>query len=280
MGLNPTVRGRYEVSKKILIVEDEPDIRAALAAWFEDEGFEISEADNGLGGLLEFERFDPDLALLDMDMPGMNGVELCSRIRELSPIPLVMFTAAADVENVQAAIDEGATDWVLKHNGFDALIDRITDHLNVERQNINTSEFDEPVAAQVLNSPEHDTSSTEHKLNIDDSGEFDTDSPTPDDLWTWSGEYFGFREGDELWTHDGRHVGRFRRGAEIFRPDGLYMGVVMEGRLIVDWHRTARRASSFTPSADRSGHRRFAERTPFDMQIGFKDFLSPSYSLK
>jgi CheY-like chemotaxis protein len=268
------------VSKKILIVDDEADIRAALAACFEDEGFEITEADNGIGGLLEFERFHPDLPLLDMDMPGMNGVELCSRIRELSHIPLVMFTAAADVEQVQAAIDEGATDWILKHNGFDALIERITEHLNVERQSINTADFDETVSAQVLNPPEHDTSSVERGVNVDEVGGFDTGSPTADDLWTWSGEYFGFREGVDLWAYDGRHVGRFRRDAEIFRPDGLYMGVVMGDRLVVDWHRTAHRASSFTPSENRIGHRRFVDRVPFDMQIGFKYFPSPDYSLK
>jgi len=204
------------VSKKILIVDDEAYIRAALAAWFDDEDFEISEADNGFGGLLEFERFHPDLALLDMDMPGMNGVELCSRIRELSRIPLVMFTAVADVEEVQAAIDEGATDWILKHNGFDAFIERITAHLDVERRSINSADFDEAVAAQVLNPPERDMSSTGHEVNVDGAGEFDTGSPTADDLCTWSGEYFGFREGAELWTYDGRHVGRFRRGSEIF----------------------------------------------------------------
>ena len=268
------------MSKKILIVDDEADIRAALVAWFEEEGFETTESDNGIGGLLEFERFHPDLALLDMDMPGMNGVELCSRIRELSRIPLVMFTAAADIEEVQAAIEEGATDWILKHNGFDALIERITEHLNVERRSISEVDFDEDVAAQVLTPPGRDMSSAGHRVDIDQAGRFDTDSPTADDLWTWSGEYFGFREGVDLWTYDGRHVGRFRRGSEIFRPDGMYMGVVMEGRLVVDWYSTARRASSFTPSENRIGHRKFADRAPFDMQIGFKDFPNPDSSLR
>lgn len=261
--------------KKILIVDDEVDIRAALTAWFEEEGFEITEADNGIEGLLEFERFHPDLALLDMNMPGMNGVELCSRIREISRVPLVMFTAAADADEVHAAIEEGATDWILKRNGFDALIARITEHLNVERRSISEADFDEPASAQVLAPPDGDISGSVQSVDINEAGGFDTDSPSADDLWTWSGEYFGFREGAELWTYDGRHVGRFRRDAEVFRPDGLYMGVVMEGRLVVDWHRTARRASSFTPSESRTGHRRFADRSPFDMQIGFKDFPSP-----
>ena len=177
MGLYPAVRGRYEVSKKILIVEDEADIRAALVAWFEEEGFETTESDNGIGGLLEYERSQPAIALLYMDMPGMNGVELCSRIRALSPIPLVMFTVAADVGKVEAAIEEGATDWILKHNGFDALIDRITEHLNVERRSICEADFDQGVAAQILTTPERDMSSAGHRIDIDQVGEFEPIHP-------------------------------------------------------------------------------------------------------
>lgn len=55
------------MSKKILIVEDESDIRAALVAWLEDEEYEVAESSNGIDGLAEFERFHPDLALLDMN---------------------------------------------------------------------------------------------------------------------------------------------------------------------------------------------------------------------
>jgi CheY-like chemotaxis protein len=268
------------VSKKILIVEDEADIRAALTAWFEDEGFETAEADNGIGGLMEFERVRPDIALLDMNMPGMSGIELCQRIREFSETPLVMFTAEADVDEVQTAIAKGATDWVLKQGGFDALIDRITAHLSVERESMSTTELDEPVSAQVLSPLEPTSSGSSQRVGIDALGEIEIDVPSPDDLWTWSGEYFGFRDGAELWTYEGVHAGRFRRDTEIFRPDGLYMGDVIDGRLIVDWHKTARRASSFAPSDDRSGRQKYSDREPFDMQIGYKDFPSVTELIK
>jgi DNA-binding response OmpR family regulator len=264
------------VNKRILIVEDEADIRAALTAWIEDEGFDIAEADNGIDGLSEFERFKPDLALLDLNLPGISGVELCRRIRQRSQIPLVMFTAAADVEEVQAAINEGATDWVLKHSGFDNLIDRITEHLNVEREGLSKAEFDEPVSAQVLSPIDSHSDGLQQTVAITQDGDLDLSSPTADDLWTWSGEYFGFREGDDLWTFAGYHVGRFRRGVEVFRPDGLYLGDVMDGRLIVDWHKTARRASSFVPYEDKTPREKFADREQFDMQIGFKDFPGPT----
>jgi CheY-like chemotaxis protein len=269
------VQGGVEVSKKILIVEDESDIRAALVAWLEDEEYEVAQSSNGIDGLAEFERFHPDLALLDMNLPGASGIDLCRRIRQVSSVPLVMFTAVADMEEVQAAIDVGATDFVLKHSGFDELLDRISEHLHVERQHISRTEFDDSYPAQLLTTPETQTADQEGTFEIypaDGSGK--PQRPTTADLWTWGGFYFGFREGQNLWTYGGRHVGRFTRD-DIIRPDGLYMGGVVDGRLIVDWHKTARRASSFTPSANRGGHSRFADREPFDMLMGYKEFPGP-----
>lgn len=264
------------VSKKILIVEDESDIRAALVAWLEDEEFEVAEASNGIDGLAEFERFHPDLALLDMNMPGMSGVELCRSIRQVSRIPLVMFTAVADVDEVQAAIDVGATDFVLKHSGFDELVDRISEHLDVERHRISKAELDEAFPELAVMVPDASPGGAGRTIEADSAGDpHSSENPTTDDLWNWEGEYFGFREDGNLWTHDGRHVGRFRRDEEIFRPDGVYMGELFEGRLVVDWHKTARRASSFTPSVNRGGHTRFADREPFDMMLGYKDFPGP-----
>lgn len=253
------------MSNKILIVEDESDIRAALSAWFEDESFEIAEAGDGISGLMEFQRFQPDIALLDINIPGMSGIELCKQIRTSSNIPLVMFTADAEAEEVKAAIAEGATDYVLKHSGFDELIDRIMSHLGAKRQHLSTTDLAEAI-------PAHSFTGPDQYLSNSSASNRDSVKPTPDDLWTWSGEYFGYRDGSELWTHDGRHVGRFRRGAGIFTPAGSYLGELANGRLISDWHKTARRASSFTPSSRREPRFVFADREPFDMLIGYKDF--------
>ena len=204
------------MSKKILIVEDESDIRAALVAWLEDEKYEVAESSNGIDGLAEFERFHPDLALLDMNLPGMSGVELCRSMRQVSQIPLVMFTAVADAEEVQAAIDVGATDFVLKHSGFDELVDRISEHLDIERQSISRSELDEAIPALAVKVAEAPPAGAEHTIGADSAGDPRSfENPSTDDLWNWDGEYFGFREDGNLWTHDGRHVGRFRRGDEI-----------------------------------------------------------------
>ena len=132
----------------------------------------------------------------------------------------------------------------------------------------------EPISPQVLVVSSQHADGVEHFIPVDSDGLVLTKSPTVDDLWTWSGEYFGFRDGAELWTFEGKHVGRFRRELEISRPDDLYMGDVVDGRLIFDWHKTARRGSSFTADGDRSVNRTFGDREPLDMQIGFKDFPS------
>lgn len=247
-----------------------------LVAWLEDEDFEVVEASDGIAGRQEFDRFQPDLALIDMNMPGMNGIELCKSLRQVTDIPLVMFTAAADLDGVHRAIAEGATDFVLKDTGYDELVNRITEHLEVKRQGISGAELGEPIPSQVTRSGDPQTGGIEGTLRIDESGSRITEKPSADDLWTWGGDYFGFRDGENLWTHDGRHVGRFRRD-EVFRSDGSYMGDAKHDRLVIDWSKTGRRASSFTPSGNRSGHRRFSDREPFDMMRGFKDFPGPDY---
>ncbi|MCZ6538549.1 MAG: response regulator [Chloroflexi bacterium] len=264
------------MSKKILIVEDESDIRAALVAWLEDEDFEVAEAADGIDGLAEFKRFQPDLALIDMNMPGLNGTELCTVLRQFTEVPLIMFTAAGDLDAVQEAIAQGATDFVLKDTGFDELVNRISGLLSVERQSISKAELEDAHPAQLLKTPESQTVGTERTLEINPAdGSRAPENPSTADLWTWGGEYFGFRDGENLWTNEGRHVGRVRRNDEVFRPNGAYMGDLIQGRLIVDWRKTARRASSFTPSDDRGGHTGFANREPLDMLIGFKDFPGP-----
>ena len=68
-------------------------------------------------------------------------------------------------------------------------------------------------------------------------------------LWTWSGESFGYREGNDLWTYDGRHVGHFHSD-EIYGPDGRYLGELVNGdRLIAVQFKYGQREGAFTPQA-------------------------------
>lgn len=262
-----------EVAKRILIVEDESDVRAALAAWLEDELFEVAEAKNGIDGLAEFKRFHPDLVILDMHMPGLSGVDLCREIRQVSQIPVMMFTNTANYDDVQAAIAVGATDFLLKRGGFSEVVKRIVEHLNVDTYGISNIDLDEAFPANALTVLDSEPGGALQTFSAESS---ETPQLTQQkytvELWTWAGAHFGFRDGDDLWTYDGRHVGKFGEDDEIFRANGAYMGSLLEDRLIVEWQKTARQANPFTPLDHRDGHRRLRSRGAFDWIAGFKDF--------
>jgi hypothetical protein len=94
-------------------------------------------------------------------------------------------------------------------------------------------------------------------------------------LWTWSGEWFGAREGDDLWTHDGRHVGRFHEG-RIFHPEGRYLGELMDGnRLITAKFRHGAHRARFLGSPPRAKSPRKNRMPGYVVPIGYEDFPLP-----
>lgn len=117
------------ITGTILLAEDAPDLREAISEAFDDEGYEIHVAADGYEALKMFEEHQPNLAILDMRMPMMNGKDVCSVIRRTSDIPVIMFTSSDDADDVQGAIAQGATDFVLKTTGIPELIDRVEKHL-------------------------------------------------------------------------------------------------------------------------------------------------------
>ena len=78
---------------KILVVDDEAALVDLIREWLEKGGYEVFSATDGLSGLREFFKHQPDLAILDVAMPAMTGFELCQRIREVSQVPVIMLTA-------------------------------------------------------------------------------------------------------------------------------------------------------------------------------------------
>ena len=90
-------------------------------------------------------------------------------------------------------------------------------------------------------------------------------------LWTWSGKCFGYRDKDNLWTHDGRHVGRFY-GEEIYGSNGVYLGEVRSKRLITNKSKISHRRGSFTPYASRTGYTKYTDYTGYTMYSGYEDF--------
>ena len=91
-------------------------------------------------------------------------------------------------------------------------------------------------------------------------------------LWPWSGSPFGFRSAGELWTYDGRHVGRFR-GDEVFGPNGFYLGELMrENRLIIDLAKKTRRTRRFRRLTDITAPARPFGLEGLPVSEGFEDF--------
>ncbi len=99
----------------ILLVDDEPIVRESLSAWLEDEGFIVHAAESGEEALEQFAKAKPDVAVIDIKMPGMDGLTLLKRLRELDDrLPVVMMTAHATVESAVRSMRDGAYDYVMK----------------------------------------------------------------------------------------------------------------------------------------------------------------------
>jgi len=119
---------------KILVAEDAVDLRDALVEILLALDYTVQAARDGYEAVTMFPEFNPDLAILDMRMPMMNGSDVCAVIRKTSNIPIIMFTSADDVADVNGAILKGATDFVLKTTGINELADRVEAHLRHERE--------------------------------------------------------------------------------------------------------------------------------------------------
>ncbi len=109
----------------LLLVEDDDVIREATQLALERNGFTVDVAADGLTGLAAFRDRRPDVALLDIMLPGMNGVSLCRQIREESPTPVIMMSARADPVDVVLGLEAGADDYVTKPFDSTVLVARI-----------------------------------------------------------------------------------------------------------------------------------------------------------
>src|SRR2546430_14335073 len=99
---------------KVLGVDDEPQIRRVMRVIRAGENYEVVEAGPGEAALLRFREFLPDLVLLDLNMPGMSGLEACRSIRDTSDVPIIVLTVRREEEEKVEALDAGADDYVTK----------------------------------------------------------------------------------------------------------------------------------------------------------------------
>ena len=109
----------------ILVVDDEPQIRRVLRSTLSTQGYVITDAKTGEEALESLRKERPDLVLLDMNMPGMGGVETCREIRRASDAPIIMLTVRNAERDKVAALDAGADDYIVKPFGIEELLARI-----------------------------------------------------------------------------------------------------------------------------------------------------------
>jgi two-component system KDP operon response regulator KdpE len=130
----------------ILVVDDEPQIRRVLQATLSSNGYDVIEAKNGKEALTTVLRDRPDLILLDVNMPGMNGFEACRKIRLSFDGPIIIVTVRDEEQDKVVALDSGADDYVVKPFGVSELLARIRAALrrssaNEPRHKVDTPEF-------------------------------------------------------------------------------------------------------------------------------------------
>ncbi|THJ65023.1 response regulator transcription factor [Arthrobacter echini] len=110
---------------RILIVEDEESFSDPLAYLLGKEGFEVSVVGDGLEAIAEFDRSGADLVLLDLQLPGLSGTEVCRQLRERSRVPVIMLTAKDTELDKVLGLELGADDYVTKPYSSRELIARI-----------------------------------------------------------------------------------------------------------------------------------------------------------
>lgn len=115
------VRKRF----RVLAVDDEPDVLRMLRVILGGEGFEVFTAEDALSGLRTAYQVDPDVILLDVVMPDVDGFEVCRRLREMTDVPIIFVTARGTIEDIVQGFRLGGDDYVVKPFDRDELVSRV-----------------------------------------------------------------------------------------------------------------------------------------------------------
>jgi two-component system KDP operon response regulator KdpE len=114
-----------EARSTILVVEDEPEIRRFLRSSLGADGYRVVEAESGGRGTIDAGTHKPDLAIVDLGLPDIDGIEVIRRIRSWSPMPILVLSARAQERSKIEALDAGADDYVTKPFGVGELLARV-----------------------------------------------------------------------------------------------------------------------------------------------------------
>ncbi|MGV8881882.1 MAG: MtrAB system response regulator MtrA [Rhodoglobus sp.] len=117
------------MNARILVVDDDTALAEMIGIVLRTEGFEPYFCADGAAAVEAFRSSNPDLVLLDLMLPGMDGIEVCARIREESGVPIIMLTAKSDTSDVVKGLESGADDYVVKPFNPKELVARIRTRL-------------------------------------------------------------------------------------------------------------------------------------------------------
>ncbi len=110
---------------RVVIVDDEPNLIKFVSQNLRARGYDVADASNGLEGVERVKEYKPDLVILDINMPGMDGFEACSYIRQFSDAAIIMLTASGNEGDKIRALDMGADDYLTKPFGIGELMARV-----------------------------------------------------------------------------------------------------------------------------------------------------------
>jgi DNA-binding response OmpR family regulator len=127
----------------IIIVEDDEQMSTFLQQELEIEGYNVVVCKDGQAGLMRIRQDEPDLVILDWELPKMTGIEVLTRLRKNSEVPILMLTAKSDVKDKVQGIDSGANDYLIKPFELDELLARIRSLLRYRKQPDKTFKFDQ-----------------------------------------------------------------------------------------------------------------------------------------
>ena len=104
-----------------------------VAMELEAEGYRVEVAHDGQAGLMKFRQTNPDLLVLDWDMPKMSGLDVCKRVRRSSDVPIIMLTAKSEIQHKVSGLDSGANDYLVKPYELDELLARIRAQIRMRK---------------------------------------------------------------------------------------------------------------------------------------------------
>lgn len=147
----------------ILVVDDDLALSEMISIMLRGEGFDTVLAVDGQAALDQLEAGGPDLVLLDVMLPGMNGVDVCQKIREISGIPIIMLTAKSDSADVVRGLESGADDYVVKPFNPKELVARIRTRLRPAQE---THHTEIRIADVVIDVPAHEVRRASQRVNL------------------------------------------------------------------------------------------------------------------